>query len=51
MRKARRATHFSATYPARKSGSMATATPSPEYTIIEDSAGVQHVSLRDDSVG
>ena len=26
---------------------MATATPSPEYTIIEDSAGVQHVSQKE----
>ena len=26
---------------------MATATPSPEYKIIEDSAGVQHVSQKE----
>ena len=29
-----------------KAGSMATATQSPEYKIIEDSAGVQHVSQK-----
>jgi hypothetical protein len=47
-RKARRATHH---FPPRirleKSGSMATATQSPKYKIIEDSAGVQHVSQKE----
>ena len=51
MRKARRATqHLPPRIRRERSGSMATATQSPEYKIIEDSAGVQHVSLRDGKV-
>jgi hypothetical protein len=51
MLKARRATHHvPPLIRLEKSGSMATATQSPEYKIIEDSAGVQHVFLRDGKV-
>ena len=48
MIKARRATHhFPPLIRLEKPGSMATATQSPEYKIIEDSAGVQHVSQKE----
>jgi hypothetical protein len=48
MSKARRATqHLPPRIRLEKSGSMATATPSPEYKIIEDSASVQHVSQKE----
>jgi len=48
MIKAGRATNnFPLLIRREKSGSMATATQSPEYTIIEDSTGVQHVSQKD----
>ena len=48
MIKARRATnHFRLRIRREKSGSMATETQSPEYKILEDSAGVQHVSQKD----
>ena len=51
MRKARRATqHFPPRIRLEKAGSMATGTPLPAYKIIEDSAGVQHVSQRDGKV-
>ena len=51
MHKARRATHHCPPLiRLEKSGSMATATPSPEYKIIEDSAGVQHVSHKEGKV-
>jgi hypothetical protein len=42
-----RHTSFSPRIRLEKSGSMATATQSPEYKIIEDSAGVQHVSKKE----
>jgi hypothetical protein len=48
MIKARRATnHFPPLIRLEKSGCMATETQSPEYKIIEDSAGVHHVSQKD----
>jgi hypothetical protein len=48
MSKARLATpNFSPLIRLEKAGSMATETQSPEYKIIEDSAGVHHVSQRD----
>ena len=53
MSKARRATqHLPPRIRLEKSGSMATATvtQSPEYKIIEDSAGVHHISQRDGKV-
>jgi len=40
-------TEFSPRIRLEKSGSMATATQFPEYKIIEDSAGVQHVSQKE----
>ena len=39
--------HFSALLRRAKAGRMATATQSPEYKIIEDSAGVYKVSQRE----
>ena len=48
MSKTRRATnHFPLRLRLEKAGRMATETPSPEYKILEDSAGVQHVSHKD----
>src|SRR5262245_64201595 len=48
MSKTRRApNHFSLLIRLEKAGRMATETPSPEYKILEDSAGVQHVSHKD----
>ena len=48
MIKAHRATsNFPPLIWLEKSGSMATATQSPEYRIIEDSAGVHHISQKD----
>jgi hypothetical protein len=40
-------TSFSPRIRLEKSGSMATETQSPEYKIIEDSAGVHHVSQKE----
>ena len=39
--------HFSLRIRLEKAGHMATDTPSPAYTILEDSAGVQQVSHKD----
>ena len=48
MSKTRRATnHCPPLIWLEKSGRMATETQSPEYKIIEDSAGVHHVSQKD----
>jgi hypothetical protein len=48
MLQARRATHhFSPRIRREKAGSMATETQSPEYKIIEDSAGVHQVSQKE----
>ena len=48
MIKARLATNnFLPLIRLEKSGSMVTETQSPEYKIIEDSAGVHHVSQKD----
>jgi hypothetical protein len=48
MSKTRRVTkNFSPLLRREKAGSMATATQSPEYKIIEDSAGVHKVSQRE----
>jgi hypothetical protein len=48
LSEARRATnHFPLLLRREKSGSMPTETQSPEYKILEDSAGVQHVSQKD----
>ena len=48
MSKTRRATnHFPLRLRLEKAGRMATDTPSPEYKILEDSAGVQQVSHKD----
>ena len=48
MIKARLATNnFPPLIRLEKSGSMVTETQSPEYKIIEDSAGVHHVSQKD----
>ena len=51
MSKARRATqHLPPRLRLERSGRMATATPSPAYKIIEDSASVQHVSQKEGKV-